>query len=228
MNKEKRWIYHVAQMGHELRTPLNAIKGFGEILDSELLGSLNEKQKQYIEKILLSSNHLLNIINQILEWAKLSTNEAVLQQKKVTLYSMCVGVVSVQEMILTEKNLKIEIDIPKSLEVFVDQQKFNQVLINIIYNAIKFSKPDSIIKLHYVEEDKYHCLSIIDQGCGIEQHLLKEIFLPFNQSSQRSDGSKGSGLGLWISKAIMEAHQGDIEVISEPEKGSTFTLKILK
>ncbi len=228
MDKQKQWIYHVAQMGHELRTPLNAIKGFSEVLDSELIGTLNEKQKKYIEKILFSSEHLLTIINQILEWAKLSTGETTLQKSHVALYPLCISVISIQEMTLSEKNVQVIYDLPKDLEVYVDQRKFNQVLINIIYNAIKFSKPNTTITLKYDEQDQYHCLSVIDQGCGIEQHLLKEIFLPFNQSSKRLDDTKSSGLGLWISKVIMEAHQGNIEVSSVLGEGSTFTIKILK
>lgn len=223
------WIYYIAQIGHDIRTPLNAIKGFGDLLDRELVGPLNEQQHNYLNKILTSADDLLAIINQILDWAKWSTGQTVLVKRRFDLVHLVLEVQSLFLLRADHDNLSFNIDVPKTMPFYADDSKLKQVLINLIDNAFKFTPEGGSVTLSLNDSDDCVEIAVTDTGCGMSPEVQERIFSPFDTGYARHETEgHGSGLGLWISKAIVEAHEGSLSVESDVDQGSIFTIVLNK
>ncbi len=218
----------LATMSHELRTPLNAIIGFSQILMHKRDIS-TEMLKTYLEKIYISGNHLLSLVNDVLDFSKLESDKMDMHIEEINLGKLFDEVVMMLETTAAKKNIKIIKEYPQDIQLRADKKLLKQVVINILSNAIKFTPEGKKITLKYRSDQKSHYLSICDEGIGLTKEQIVTIFSPFSQIREhQKEAIKGTGLGLSISKKIMKLHHGDISVTSKPNEGSCFTLILPK
>lgn len=218
----------LANMSHELRTPLNAIIGFSQIL--KVRPEIPENMRPYIEKISISGNNLLNLVNTILDFAKLEAGK-VSYNPKITFISDIVNEVNIIVSPLAEaKGITLELPSDISLVLNVDIQLIKQVLINILSNAIKFTPNSGKVSLsvNFDQARNEYVMTISDNGVGMSQESLSKLFTPFTQiDNTQQEHSKGTGLGLVITKRIIEdLHAGKIWVDSELNVGTNFHISI--
>ncbi|HET6760699.1 MAG TPA: PAS domain-containing sensor histidine kinase [Gemmatimonadaceae bacterium] len=218
----------LALLSHEFRTPLQAVFGYTELLDAEIHGELNESQRRYVHRIKQSQQHLLGLINTILEFAKLESGK----QIDVTLRQTPVHeILSVTDSLigpqLDSKQLTYEYHcLDESILAYADATKVQQIVLNLLSNAIKFTRPGGLITLECLGEPRTVAIHVRDTGCGIPSDQLEAVFEPFVQIKTGGSVSKGTGLGLSISRRLAEAMGGSLSAASEPGKGSTFTLRL--
>ena len=220
----------LAHMSHELRTPLNGIIGFSEFLLDGKPGPLAPKQRVYLEDVLTSGRHLLQLINDVLDLAKVESGKMELHPERFSVGKAIAEVCTVLTPITRKRNVAIRTEVaPEVDSVLLDQQKFKQVLHNLLSNAVKFS-PEGVrisVELDVPDEDRV-VLRVRDQGVGIPQHELKRIFKRFYRVAHRSlSPVKGTGLGLFIVRSIARKHGGQVFAESEGiGKGTTVTLEL--
>jgi signal transduction histidine kinase len=217
----------LANMSHELRTPLNAINGFAEFLMDGRSGHLNPKQKEYLDDILNSGRHLLQLINDILDLAKVEANKMDLHPERFSLTKTIEGVCAVAKPITQKKSIKIGIQIANEIgDVVLDQQKFKQILYNLISNAVKFTDKGGRVDICASLLDRCHFkLVVSDTGIGIRAEDISRLFTEFAQlDSGASRRYEGTGLGLALTRKIIELQGGTIGVESEVGKGSAFSV----
>ncbi|SFM29056.1 PAS domain S-box protein [Methanolobus profundi] len=218
----------IANMSHELRTPLNSVIGFSQVLNDKLFGDLNERQVQYVSNILTSGNHLLELINDILDISKIESGNMEYIPEMVDLRRLIDEILILMDPLFREKDLDLEVNIEfDELAIIADKIKLKQLMYNLLSNAIKFTPRSGQVWIDSKIMNENVQVSIIDNGIGIPPEQQNAIFDPFKQLSSfvnRDHG--GTGLGLAIVKHYIEMHSGDIYVESEPGKGSTFTFTI--
>jgi PAS domain S-box-containing protein len=217
----------VANMSHELRTPLNSIIGFSEFLSDGKPGPLNVKQKEYLDDILNSAHHLLHLINDVLDLAKVEAGRMELNPElfsvEKAINEVCAGARAIAE----KKRIAIDVRVAREVEsVTLDPQKFKQVLYNLLSNAVKFTDEGGRVAINVAPLDAERFkLEIADTGIGIRREELGRLFREFERlDSAASRHCEGTGLGLALTKKLVEAQRGDITVESEPGKGSTFSV----
>jgi signal transduction histidine kinase len=215
-------------MSHELRTPLNSIIGFSELLEDETYGGLNDRQKKYMSNIVVSSKHLLQLINDILDLAKVESGTIEIRQETISLSDAMTTVKSVVEPLAGKKNISIVVEPSNSSDyVMADPARFKQILYNLISNAIKFTPSGGKVTLSTADRDGFAEVSVTDTGIGISKKDQKRIFSEFLQvEGSYSRKYEGTGLGLALTRKLVELHGGTIEVDSYPGKGSKFTFTI--
>jgi signal transduction histidine kinase/DNA-binding response OmpR family regulator/uncharacterized protein YigA (DUF484 family) len=217
----------LANMSHELRTPLNAIIGFTRIVRRKAEGVLAEKQIENLDKVLLSSDHLLNLINTVLDIAKIEAGRMDVLPAKFRIQSLIDLCMNTSTPLL-KPGVVLEKDVDESLELInSDQDKIRQIILNLMSNAAKFTHEGKISLIVKKKDDNLFTIAVKDTGIGISAEAMTRIFTEFQQadnSTTREYG--GTGLGLTISKNLAELLGGDIDVESEPGKGSTFTLHL--
>lgn len=218
----------LAMMSHELRTPLNAISGYAELLETGVRGKLTDEQLSDVRSIRRSQAHLLAIINDILNFAKLEAGKIQFNYETFALGSMLEGLEELVRPQLREKNLSYEYRASdERVTARLDVEKFQQVMLNLLSNAIKYTEDGGSIILGWKPEGADILVSVRDSGRGIPAEKLDTIFEPFVQVEQlRTRVMGGAGLGLAISRDIAREMGGDISVESEPGEGSTFTLRL--
>lgn len=222
----------LANMSHELRTPLNSIIGFAEILIDELYGNVNEKQKEFLRHIHISGKILLQLINDILNLSKIEAGKLELEYNEFSLGELIDEVYKTLLALAEKRKIKMEVIIEKKLsKVFADFKRIEQVLVNLVNNAIKFTPSDKNgnIKIIAKEDENEFKVIVEDTGIGIEPHNLAVIFDTFKQlDSKISKEYEGTGLGLAIVKKLVEMHNGKVFAESEYGKWSKFTFTIPK
>jgi protein-histidine pros-kinase len=217
----------LANMSHELRTPLNGIIGFSEFLIDEKPGPLNPKQKEYLGDVLNSARHLLQLINDVLDLAKVAAGKMEFNPELFSVATAVHEVCAVMKGLAHKKHLSLRVNVsPRVKEVRLDQQKFKQVLYNLLSNAIKFTDEGGKVELIVKPKNRRQFAVIVrDTGVGIKPEDIKRLFAEFKQldtGTTRRYG--GTGLGLALTKRIAELQNGSIEVESEFGKGSAFTV----
>lgn len=221
----------LAHMSHELRTPLNAIIGYSEIMVTESFGKINnEKYKEYIKDINLSGSHLLGLINDILDLSKAEANSFTINEDIFDVRETLQYCLNIVGEIANEKKQIIEQEIPNKLPMMrADELRIRQILLNIISNAIKFSPKGKRINISiYADEDGW-ILTIKDEGIGIEKKDIPKILEKFGQlNTPLARRSEGTGLGLWITRVLVEAHGGTLKIDSEVNVGTTVVVKLPK
>ncbi|EMK00992.1 MULTISPECIES: PAS domain S-box protein [unclassified Leptospira] len=217
----------LANMSHELRTPLNGIIGFSELLSDERPGPLNEKQKEYLTDILNSANHLLKLINDVLDLAKVESGKMELFLETFSLSTAIKEVSSIIRPLLRKKKINFSIKVEDPIDfVTLDPQKIKQILYNLLSNAVKFSHEGGNIRVGMeAEGEEFIRMRFEDDGIGIGENDLTRIFEEFQQIDSGANRQfQGTGLGLALTKRIVELMHGTIHVESELGKGSVFTI----
>ncbi len=219
----------LSTMSHELRTPLNSIIGFSDLLRQKIIGELNEKQEHYVDNIITSSRHLLELINDILDLSKVESGKVEMCFEKLSLPSLINDSVELVRATAMKRNVSIKKELdPEIGYVEADKQKFKQIFFNLLSNAVKFSKPGGgTITIIAKKEGKMASISVSDTGIGIKEENISRLFRMFQQlDSGISRKYRGTGLGLAISKKLVELHGGRIWAESKYGEGSTFTFQL--
>jgi signal transduction histidine kinase len=216
----------LATMSHELRTPLNAIIGFSEVLRERMVGELNERQAEYLEDIHVSGRHLLALIDDILDIAKVEAGRTdhVLEDVDV---GECLetGLMMVRERAMRgEVRLALDVD-PGVAPVRADGRRLRQIVFNLLSNAVRFTPPGGLVEVSAGATDGEVRVAVRDTGPGIAQEDRERIFESFHQAGD-ADRRDGTGLGLALSRAFAELHGGRLWVESRPGEGSTFVLAL--
>jgi signal transduction histidine kinase len=217
----------LANMSHELRTPLNGIIGFAEFLSDGKPGALNAKQKEYLLDILNSGKHLLQLINDVLDLAKVEAGKMELNPESFTLAHAIGEVCAVTRPMAQKKRIQVNVKVAPELgSVTLDRQKFKQVLYNLISNGIKFNDDRGGVEISATPLDaRRFKLSVRDTGIGIKPEDMKRLFREFEQlESGTSRRYEGTGLGLTLTRKIVELQGGTIGVESKFGQGSTFNV----
>jgi len=219
----------LSNMSHELRTPMHAILSFSRFGINRLENSSHEKTKMYFEKIEQSGERLLILINNLLDLSKLESGKIELNYQNFDLVSIARQTMSEFELLVMEKSVAINlISEIKPVMIDCDMLKIEQVIRNLLSNALKFTAEDSIITIEILDLGETVQLSIIDKGVGIPEQELHDVFEKFIQSSVTKTGGGGTGLGLPISKEIIEIHGGIISVENIEQGGAKFWFSIPK
>jgi len=218
----------LATMSHELRTPLNSIIGFSELLEDETYGALNNKQMKYVGNIVVSSKHLLQLINDILDLAKVESGTVGIHPEKLSLSDAMSVVKSVVEPLATKKDIGLSIEVADGVEtITADPARLKQILYNLLSNAIKFTPTGGKVSITAAASNGNVEISVTDTGIGIgekDQQCIFSEFLQVEDSYARK--YEGTGLGLALTRKLVELHGGRIWVESSPGKGSCFTFTI--
>ncbi len=222
----------LAHMSHELRTPLNAVIGFSDLLKAEYFGPLNQKQSEYVRDINASGQHLLSLINDILDLAKVEAGRMDLMLSSAhvaALVESCVALVSER---VSRSRQTLTTDVAPDVSMWpLDERKVKQCLLNLLTNASKFTPGGGVIALRVWVDNSELVAAVSDNGVGIAADDLSRLFSEFYQAKAAEDASgvaaqrEGTGLGLALTKGFVELHGGTIAVDSVVGKGSTFTIR---
>ena len=217
----------LANMSHELRTPLNAILGFSQVLEKRLFGELNEKQGEYVEDIRSSGNHLLSLINDVLDLSKVEAGQIELEVAPFSLREAVErGIVMVRER-ASKNEVALAAEIAPEVQVVTaDERRIRQVLFNLLSNAVKFTPAGGRIEVSAARVDGQIHVAVADNGPGIAPEDRDRIFEEFQQTDAGAQQHEGTGLGLALSKRLVELHGGRIWVESELGAGSRFVFTL--
>jgi len=226
VNDEKNQFLGMA--AHDLRTPLNLILMNSQLMHSGVLGELNEKQIKFFSIIESSSEFMVRLIDDLLDISKIESGKLELNLQSTDLISLVKHNVELNSVLAEEKQIELLFSYDEHLpKIMIDAHKIEQVLNNLISNAIKFSYPQSTIEIHVTRSENNAVISVRDKGQGIPADELDKLFKPFEKSSVKgTEGEKSTGLGLIIVRKIVEGHQGEIWVESEVGKGATFYVSL--
>ena len=218
----------LANMSHELRTPLNAILGLSESLGEQIAGPLNEKQQKYITTISESGHHLLALINDILDLAKIDAGQITLDINKVDIHSVCQASLRMIKQLAQKKSQEVILTIEEGLGLmWADERRLKQMIVNLLGNAVKFTPDNGKIGLevHGDMEANKITMTVWDTGIGIRQEDLERLFRPFVQlDSGLARETTGTGLGLALVAQMARLHGGSVSAVSEPGVGSRFSV----
>jgi signal transduction histidine kinase len=217
----------LANMSHELRTPLNAILGFTQVLRERMFGEINEKQEEYLDDILSSGHHLLSLINDVLDLSKVEAGQVELVMAPFSLTEALErGVVVVRERASSDEvSVAIAAD-PDADIVEGDERRIQQVIFNLLSNAVKFTPAGGAVDVATARVNGEVKVSVTDTGPGIAPEDHERLFDEFQQADAGIEQREGTGLGLALSKRLVELHGGRIWVESEPGRGSTFAFTL--
>lgn len=224
----------IAITSHELRTPMTVIKGYTSILLDQMCGDLNEKQSNFVEKIMKNSTVLIDLVNNMLDLSKLEAGKMEIDVQKIDLHSFVVSLVQefqiqaekegIQLLYIENKEIK-----KGEMNVLSNHDSLKRIFINLIGNAFKFTPAQGRVSVHIIDSPKFYNVEIQDSGCGIAKKSLKGIFNKFQQADSHLERNyEGTGLGLPIVKGLIEKMGGKITVKSDVGKGSTFIFSLKK
>ena len=219
----------LANMSHELRTPLNAINGFSEIMAGEMFGPLGDaRYKGYAADILRSGQHLLSLINDILDMAKIEAGKLTLHYEAVSMKEIVDDAARLMRGRVEEAGLKLLVDAPELPTIEADHRGLKQVVLNLLSNAVKFTPEggDIVVALSREDDDRVR-VAVTDTGIGIAAEDLTRLARPFEQvEGQHSKTNQGTGLGLALTKSLIELHGGTLTLDSEPGRGTTVSFDL--
>jgi signal transduction histidine kinase len=216
----------LATMSHELRTPLNAIIGFSEVLHEQMFGELNERQLAYVNDVLAAGKHLLSLINDVLDLAKIEAGRMELELSEVAIPEVLRSAVSLHSERASREGLELSLTTePEEITVTADERRVRQVVFNLVSNAVKFTPGDGRIDISARVENGHVEVDVADTGPGIASEDRETIFEEFEQTAAGRQ-VEGTGLGLPLSRKLVELHGGRLWVESEVGRGSTFRFTI--
>jgi len=218
----------LANMSHELRTPLNSILAIAESLQAGVYGDLTDKPLKNIVIIEDSGRHLLKLINEILDISKIEAGKLVLQKSPCALKETCQASIDLIKQTAANKSVKIFFSFDTSINTtYLDSSRLKQILSNLLSNAVKFTPNGKRVGLQVLREkdDKYLSFTVWDEGIGISEEDISQLFKPFVQiDSSLSRQYTGTGLGLALVQRLTQLHGGEISIVSKPDEGSRFTI----
>lgn len=216
-----------ATMSHELRAPLASILSFSRMLKKQIYGPLNDKQMEYVKRLTMCGEYLLELVNDLLDLSKIEAGREEIFWEEIRVEEICHASLSLVQEQAQEQGLKLSLDLdPTVKSCLADKRRLQQILVNLLSNAVKFTESGSVT-LSVRQTQQTICFAVIDTGVGIAEDDLTNLFQPFYQvKSQLNRQLKGSGLGLALSLKLARLHGGDITVESEVGKGSCFTLHL--
>lgn len=224
--KEKMRERFISMVSHQLRTPLVAVQQYFEVILEGMAGEVNNEQREMLERSKIRIDQLIYLIKDWLNLSKIDANRIIKKLAPINITSIFTNIFDLMQTIAKEKNITLKMDVPVNLpEISGDKGTLEQAFINLVDNGIKYGKNDGSLVVSAKEKNGYIEVSISDNGIGIPEDKLPFIFEQFYQVESKSDSA---GLGLSIVKRIMDAHSATIKVTSKPEKGSTFTVLLLK
>ena len=220
----------LANTSHELRTPLNAIIGFSEIIKMKMYGALgsNEKYESYIENIHDSAGHLLSLINDILDVSAIEANKLDLDEDRLCIDTITQSAVQLVQVQYDNKAVQLEVEVPADFPPLLgDERRIKQVLVNLLSNAVKFTQEGGTVRLKAGIDDKgYMAIKVEDTGIGMDKDGIKKALEPFGQVDSGLDRKQeGAGLGLPLTKSLVEAHEGTLTIESGLGAGTTATAR---
>lgn len=218
---------YLADMSHELRTPLNAIIGFAEIIRDQALGPCgHDKYPEFARDIHEASTHLLHLINDVLELSKIEAGRLELNEEQTDLRAILVSCQRLLHHQIRRGGLYLTVETADNLpEIHCDPLKVKQIILNLMTNAIKFTHRGGCIAVRAYLHDGRAAISVTDNGIGIPAHEIPKVLTPFVQAAHtRLMNNEGTGLGLPLSKKLMELHGGHLDLRSEPEIGTSVTI----
>lgn len=218
----------LASMSHELRTPLNAIINFSKFLKKGVAGPINSEQEQLLSSIVESGQHLLNLINDVLDMSKIESGSLKLYvESGIDMRDIIETAIRYSEAMIIDKPVQLHKDIAETLpELVGDRKRLLQIMLNILSNACKFTEQGTI-KVAARHDDKHIVISVEDTGPGIAPEDYDAVFTAFKQSeSGLRQGGSGTGLGMPISQKLVQAHEGRIWFESQVGKGTTFFVEL--
>ena len=218
----------LAVMSHELRTPLNAIGGYVQLLTMGIHGPVTPQQEEALGRIERSQRHLLGLINDVLNLARIEAGRVDYVVQKVPLSEVVTTTLPMVDPQIAKKGLKLEAGVPNGLSASADREKVQQILLNLLTNAVKFTPNGGTLKVEAGQaETSQIYLSVSDTGVGIPAEMIDKVFEPFMQvESNRAARSEGTGLGLAISRDLARGMGGDLSARSQQGVGSVFTLTL--
>lgn len=216
----------LSRMSHELRTPMNAILGFSQVLDMEESEPLTETQGQCVGEILLAGNHLLELINEVLDLSRIEAGKMTVDMSTVDIGELLKECVSLVEPLAKSKNISVvKADCGcGDPDFYADRMKLKQVIVNILSNAIKYNNSNGTVSISCGVVDGHRaCIKVTDTGVGISEEDLERLFTPFERLT-KDVSIEGTGIGLVISKKLVELMGGELQVESKADSGSTFSI----
>ncbi|MGM0575941.1 MAG: PAS domain-containing hybrid sensor histidine kinase/response regulator [Myxococcota bacterium] len=218
----------LAKMSHELRTPLNGVLGFSELLEQELFGPLNDRQRGFVENILTSGRHLLSLVDDVLDLAKVEAGRLSMSREWTPLSDIVDGVWRVVQPMADKAGVALEARVPDDFPaMYVDPRRIRQVLYNLLSNGIKFTPSGGWVTLRARAEPRWFRLEVEDTGCGIDPEDMPRLFREFEQaSSGPRERPEGTGLGLALTRRLVTLHGGTVDVRSRPGEGATFIVSL--
>ncbi len=220
----------IANVSHELRTPLNAIIGFSEVMRDGLTGPLTGEQREYLGDIWRSGRHLLRLINDILDLSKVEAGMMELELSELSLKELFDGCLFMFREKAQRHGIRLHTELPEDVATLLlqaDERKIKQVVLNLVANALKFSAEGGTVGVVASRHNESVCISVWDTGIGISPQNLRKLFKPFTQlGAPLTKKYEGTGLGLHLSRKIVELHGGSIWAVSEEGKGSRFSFTI--
>ncbi len=217
----------LSRMSHELRTPLNAINGFSQLLLKDKKCSLNKRQEEQVLQINIAGQHLLELINEILDLSRIESGRLALSLEPIVTADAVADCIALTSILADEYRVSITVD--ASLQdlpnIQADRIRFKQVVLNLLSNAIKYNRAQGTVSLSGKLEDDMVCLEVEDSGVGISEEKLKDLFVPFTRLGQGDGEIEGTGIGMTITKHLVELMHGTVEVTSDVGVGSVFCVK---
>lgn len=220
-------------MSHDIRTPMNAIIGFTSLAAAHIDNT--EQVKDYLSKITTSSNHLLSLINDVLDMSRIESGKVKIEEKETSLPEIMHDLKTIVQADIASKQLEFYIDTVDVINenVLCDKLRLNQILLNLLSNAMKFTKPGGMVSVRILQKGNApegwaaYEFQVKDTGIGMSQEFLKQVFEPFERERTSTvSGIQGTGLGMAITKNIVDMMGGTISVVSEEGKGTTFTVAL--
>lgn len=226
LNDQKN--YFLGMAAHDLRNPLGNIQTFSDFILNEAGSSISEQHKEFLQIIKNSSTFMLGMVNNLLDVSKIESGKLDLNLEQTNIVELVKNNLKLNKTISDRKNIQLQFNpANESVEATIDKNQIEQVINNLITNAIKFSASGTVVEINLEKTSTSVTLSVTDQGQGIPQTEVEKLFNPFQKTSVKSTaGEKSTGLGLAIVKKIVEAHKGKIWVESEVGKGSTFRFSL--
>jgi PAS domain S-box-containing protein len=218
----------LANMSHEFRTPLNAVIGFSEMLERGIGGSLSDQQKRYVQNISVSGYHLLELVNDILDIAKIEAGKTILTMEEIPVHAVIEVLQGILEEKLHEKSVELTFEVDVALgTIWADRPRLNQILLNLIGNAIKFNRVGGKVTVQFTLDKENLVCQVLDTGIGIPDDKISHLFSEFYQvDDSLSRSHEGTGLGLALTKKLVELHGGHIQAFSRLSEGSRFVFTL--
>lgn len=224
-NERTRFI---AEMSHEIRTPLNAILGFSDTMREGVFGPLNPQYHEYSELIHQSGTHLLDLVGDLLDMSKIEAGKYILAQNLIDVQKIAREIVNIYSGAANRSGIKISIIGPQNMFIKGDERALRQILLNIISNSIKFTPNNGTISVHGFQDSAKVWLEVSDNGRGMSEDELARIGQPYMSSDDAPPGARGTGLGLALVRRLTQMQNGNFEISSKLNHGTTVTLEFMR